>query len=197
MPTLLQEVESVVTHALGAAFPACADQAPLVTPATDSKFGDYQCNVAMTLKKRLPDRNPRDIAQAIVAQLNHSTMVDTPEIAGPGFINMRLKSDYLNARLSSAFLDERLGVERVCPPRTYVIDFCNGCSVLLATMLSPTIIWETGAPSLALSSTGTSTLSTQRPTPRIPLKSLCACTSKQAWRQLRTRQFEKQRGKSW
>lgn len=125
MPTLLQHVESTVLHAIQAAFPGLTDVQPLVTPATDARFGDYQSNVAMGLKKRMPEKNPRDIAQAIVAQLQGSDMVEAPEIAGPGFINMRLKPAWVTARLQAIYADDRVGVEKASPARTYVVDFSS------------------------------------------------------------------------
>ncbi|HEX7370362.1 MAG TPA: arginine--tRNA ligase [Rhodanobacteraceae bacterium] len=53
------------------------------------EHGDFACNVAMLLAKKL-GRKPRDIAQAIVAALPKSDRVEKVEIAGPGFINFFL-----------------------------------------------------------------------------------------------------------
>ena len=64
---------------------------PLVKPATDPKFGDYQCNVAMSLGKAL-GRKPRDVAQAIADALAASQLFESVEVAGPGFINLRLRT---------------------------------------------------------------------------------------------------------
>ena len=55
-----------------------------------ASHGDYACNVAMQLGKSLK-RNPREVAQAIVAALPASDLIDKTEIAGPGFINVFLK----------------------------------------------------------------------------------------------------------
>jgi arginyl-tRNA synthetase len=77
-----------------------AEGDPLVTPATDERFGDYQCNSAMGLAKTLK-RKPRDIATDLVAALDVSDICDPPEIAGPGFINLRLSRDYLERTLGA------------------------------------------------------------------------------------------------
>ena len=65
-------------------------------PAGDPRFGDYQCNAAMQLAKLLKAK-PREVAQPIVAavQPRLGDIAEPPEIAGPGFINIRLKADFL------------------------------------------------------------------------------------------------------
>jgi arginyl-tRNA synthetase len=55
-----------------------------------ASHGDFACNVAMQLAKALK-RNPREVAQAIIAALPASDLVEKTEIAGPGFINVFLK----------------------------------------------------------------------------------------------------------
>ncbi|HEV3415380.1 MAG TPA: arginine--tRNA ligase, partial [Pirellulales bacterium] len=52
-----------------------------------------------------------------------SEMCEPPAIAGPGFINLRLKTDWLERQLAAAVADPRLGVEPVAKPRTYVVDY--------------------------------------------------------------------------
>ncbi len=88
----------------------------------DAKFGDYQANMAMSLGKQLR-RPPRDVAADIVARLDLADLCETPEIAGPGFINLRLKSDWLVERLATAIGDDRLGIEPARNARTYIVDY--------------------------------------------------------------------------
>ncbi|WP_354635021.1 arginine--tRNA ligase [Planktothricoides raciborskii] len=97
---------------------------PLLVPASNPKFGDYQSNVAMSLAKPLKQK-PRDIAQKIVDHLNVSDICQTPEIAGPGFINLMIKPSYLEAQLSSIVGFARLGVDRVENPQKIVVDFSS------------------------------------------------------------------------
>lgn len=94
----------------------------LVRPSQDAKFGDYQANFAMPLGKRL-GRPPREISQEIVAGARLDDLCQPPEIAGPGFINLRLRDDFLAAQLEAALADERLGVAVAEPAKTYVVDF--------------------------------------------------------------------------
>ena len=94
----------------------------LVRPSGDPKFGDYQANFAMPLGKRL-GRPPRDVAAEIVARLEVDDFCHEPEIAGPGFINLRVKDDWLVEKLAAAVRDERLGIPTVARPRRFVIDY--------------------------------------------------------------------------
>ncbi|HEX4145628.1 MAG TPA: arginine--tRNA ligase [Pirellulales bacterium] len=96
----------------------------MVRPAQDRTFGDYQANVAMPLGKRL-GRSPRDVATELVGRLDVADLCEPPEIAGPGFINLRLKTSWLAEQLSAALDDERLGIPKVDKPRTYVIDYSS------------------------------------------------------------------------
>ena len=90
-----------LTNALAKAFPEAADLPPLrVNPATDPKFGDFQCNDAMGLAKRL-HMPPRAIAEKIVAALDTDDAPATAEIAGPGFINLTVRQEWLQERLAT------------------------------------------------------------------------------------------------
>ncbi len=71
-----------------------ADADPLVRPAQNPQFGDFQSNVAMGLAKRV-GQPPRAVAQAIVAGARLDDVCEVPEIAGPGFINLRLRAEAL------------------------------------------------------------------------------------------------------
>ena len=94
----------------------------MVRPSQDARFGDYQANCAMPLGKRL-GKPPREIAQEIVERLEWADLGPPPEIAGPGFVNLRLSPRWLAEQLSQAAYDERLGVPPADRPRTYVIDY--------------------------------------------------------------------------
>jgi arginyl-tRNA synthetase len=94
----------------------------MVRPSQDAKFGDYQANVAMPLGKRF-GKKPRDIAQEIVDRLDVADICEPPELAGPGFINLRLKDFWVEQSLKAALNDDRLGVPPVEHPRRYIIDF--------------------------------------------------------------------------
>jgi arginyl-tRNA synthetase len=103
------------------------DPAPyvaMVRPAQDARFGDYQANCAMALAKVL-GRKPRDMAQELVQRLSPGDLLDPPEIAGPGFINLRVRTAWLAERLRQLAADERLGMAPAATPRTLVIDYSS------------------------------------------------------------------------
>lgn len=118
MQSLIHEVRREISAALVAALgDDHRDVDPLVKPATDPKFGDYQCNVAMSLGKQL-GKKPRDIAQAIADALGSSPLFESPEVAGPGFINLRLRTERLASALENVpgtenAASDRLGITRV------------------------------------------------------------------------------------
>ena len=86
------------------------------------KFGDYQANMAMPLAKKL-GKNPRETAALIVDKIRWDDILDPPEVAGPGFINLRFKTETLEKALLDTLADDRLGVAKVETPRTYVLDY--------------------------------------------------------------------------
>lgn len=87
------------------------DLVTMVRSAQDARFGDYQANCAMPLGKQL-GKPPREIAADIVSRLDVADMCEPPEIAGPGFINLRIKLDWLVQQVNAASRDERLSTLR-------------------------------------------------------------------------------------
>jgi len=64
----------------------------------DSQFGDFATNVAMQLSKQL-GKNPREIADQLVASLSETGEFAEVSVAGPGFINLRVKDTVLGDEL--------------------------------------------------------------------------------------------------
>ena len=93
----------------------------LIRPS-QARFGDYQANFAMPLGKKL-GKSPREVAAEIVSKFDYADFFEEPEIAGPGFINLRVKTDCLAELVQKEARDERLGVERVAKPRRIVLDY--------------------------------------------------------------------------
>jgi arginyl-tRNA synthetase len=112
-----------VQQAIAAAFgPEMADTDPILVPASNPKFGDYQANVAMSLAKPLKNK-PRAIAEQIVENLDVSDLCEPPEVAGPGFINLRLKISYLEAQLQQVRQSDRLGVAPIPTAKRAIVDY--------------------------------------------------------------------------
>ena len=125
MTSILEQLKDSVSQALVSAFGAeLADTDPLVAPTNNPKFGDYQSNVALSLAKPLK-QNPRAIAQSIVEHLQIEEMFEQPTIAGPGFINFMVKSDYIGEILRQIQPDPRLGISRVDPAEKVIVDFSS------------------------------------------------------------------------
>ncbi len=95
-----------------------------ITPATDARFGDYQTNAAMVIAKQ-ERRNPREVAAQLIEQLRVDDIAAKPEIAGPGFINFRLTTPFLEQRIAALLKDPRCGVSVVECPKTIIIDFSS------------------------------------------------------------------------
>lgn len=96
----------------------------IVQSAKDAKFGDYQANGIMALAKKLKT-NPRKLAEQVVEKFDVSDICEPPEIAGPGFINLRLKSDFISHSLIEISADAKnhLGISKVQKPQRIVVDF--------------------------------------------------------------------------
>ncbi|MEA3210656.1 MAG: arginyl-tRNA synthetase [Chthoniobacter sp.] len=120
----METISSFLARQVRAALPPDAVAGPQVTAATDPRFGDYQTNVAMILAKQ-QRANPRQVAQQIIDRLAVTDACEPPEIAGAGFINFRLKPEWLAHRFATLAGDPRLGVPAPEQPRQIVIDFSS------------------------------------------------------------------------
>jgi arginyl-tRNA synthetase len=122
---LLRERFAKALNALGVADADVPELLGMVLSSQDAKFGDYQANLAMPLGKRL-GKPPRQIATELVGAVDVSDFCESPEIAGPGFINLRVKNDWLIEQLAATSADtERLGIVPSAKPRTVVIDYSS------------------------------------------------------------------------
>src|SRR6476659_5026637 len=121
---ILAELQSRFARVLADYAPAdqLATYVAMIRPAQDAKFGDYQANCAMSLGK-LAGKNPRELATEIVSKLDLADLCLPAEIAGPGFINLKLREEVLQRIVNEADHDPRLGVEKVASPKSIVVDF--------------------------------------------------------------------------
>ena len=123
MKSTLNELKNRVQAALVAAFgDEYQETDPLLVSTNNPKFGDYQANVAMSLAKPLKS-NPRAIATKISENLDVSDFCEAPSIAGPGFINFKLKTDYLEMQLKAMHGSDRLGIAKANPPLKIIAEY--------------------------------------------------------------------------
>jgi len=123
MKPVIDILEEKITAAMAVAG-GREDCAAIVRPSTDPKFGDYQANGVMALAKKIK-RNPRRLAEDVVKNLNVNEICQQPEVAGPGFINLRLRPQFLADRLLKINVDpdNRFGLDKIPKPKTIVVDF--------------------------------------------------------------------------
>ncbi len=97
---LINEIlEDILKKSIKTAFPEIDDFSKLFVQMTnDSKFGDFQTNFAMISAKMLKN-SPRNIATKIVENLVENNVIEKIDIAGPGFINIFLKNEFLEENL--------------------------------------------------------------------------------------------------
>ncbi len=125
MKSTIAQLKDRFETALVTAFgPDLAGTDPILVPASNPKFGDFQANVAMSLAKPLKDK-PRAIAEKIVENLDVSALCEEPAIAGPGFINLKLKPAYINEQLKAIQRSHRLGIEPAQNPQKIIVDFSS------------------------------------------------------------------------
>lgn len=100
----------------------------MVTLATRPEFGDYQINAALGLSRALK-MNPHECAGLIIEKLLPviDEFMEEPEIAGPGFINLRFKNDYLTAAVSHMAADAtgRLSLPETNKKEKIIVDFSS------------------------------------------------------------------------
>ncbi len=111
-------LDSRVRAAMAAA--GVADPTATITPAARPEFGDYQANGVMQAAKQLR-RNPRELAAAVVAELDLADIASSVDIAGPGFVNIRLS----DALLEAAADPNQPLLAAVAQPKTVVIDYSS------------------------------------------------------------------------
>ena len=116
--TIQTLLESRLRSAVPGEFPAP------VTATADARFGDYQTNAAMVVAKA-QRTNPRQIAAQIIESLSVEDIAEKPEIAGAGFINFRLRPEFVAQQTRALLDDPYLGVPRAAQPKRIILDFSS------------------------------------------------------------------------
>lgn len=96
----------------------------VLQPAKNFDFGDFQINGVMGAAKALKC-NPRELAQQVVDKLKNSKIIECAEVAGPGFVNLRLSGDFLAKNIAASLQSQRLGISNTDQPEKVVIDYSS------------------------------------------------------------------------
>lgn len=115
------ELSDIVKNAFEKAFPGEDFGFVRVVPATDPRFGDYQCNDALKIAKKF-GLKPRDAAAKIAENMDPSLKV---EIAGPGFLNITVSAEWLNTQLAGIASAPKLGIPQQGAGKKVVIDYSS------------------------------------------------------------------------
>ena len=120
----MSDLKRGLSEAVSAAFAAAGLPAELgrVTPSDRPDLADFQCNGALPAAK-VVGRPPREIATELLARLEGDPRVAAVEVAGPGFINIRVSDAALAQRASEIAADPRLGASAVENSRKILIDY--------------------------------------------------------------------------
>lgn len=125
MNSTIEQLKTKFQQALIAAFGQdYAEVDPMLVLASNPKFGDYQSNAALGLSKQLK-QSPRTIAEKIIQHLEIGDICLSPEIAGPGFINLTVKPEYLEKQINSIQRDPRLGILPTKNSQRVIVDFSS------------------------------------------------------------------------
>ncbi len=120
MQSLEKQLNEKITKAFAAAgIPA--DHAA-VKMSDRPELADYQCNGAMAAAKAM-HMAPRDIAANAAASFDGGDLCENLEIAGPGFINIKIKPAALAAMTTQMLSDDRQGVEEIQTPKKIIVDY--------------------------------------------------------------------------
>ncbi len=113
---------NIVKKAIHSVFQVECD--PMIQLAGRPEYGDYQANFAMRLSKLL-QKNPMDIANAVMLELKDEPLFESLVVAAPGFINIFLKNSAIATILEKIATDDRLGVAPIEKPESVVVDYAN------------------------------------------------------------------------
>lgn len=120
MKSLLQEVEDVVQDACERI--GIDRSYGSVTISNRPDLAQFQCNGAFAAAKE-QKKNPREIAQDLLDVLKEEPLFSDLSIAGPGFLNITLRDDFLGKYITQYHKDDRCGVIPVEHPKKITIDF--------------------------------------------------------------------------
>jgi arginyl-tRNA synthetase len=122
--TLIQKIRERIGQAAETLGFSSAEVAGSVRSCADPSHGHYQANAAMALGKKL-GRPPREVATDLAERVPMDGFLAKPEVAGPGFLNLRLTDEAIASGLEGMASSPTLGLEKPAQKRRLVIDFSS------------------------------------------------------------------------
>ena len=120
MKTIAEYIEEVIKEAFKAS--EYDEKFAKVTISNRPDLCEYQCNGAMAAAKTYR-KAPIMIANSVVEKLQDSPVFESVEAVNPGFINLKVKKEFLADYLNRMLADPKLSVEEAKNPKTIVIDY--------------------------------------------------------------------------
>jgi len=120
----MTDLKSRLSEAVQAAFAAegLPEDLARVSPSDRSDLADFQSNGALAAAKQAKT-NPRELAGRIVGHLEGRPEIASIEIAGPGFINIRVSDAALAERAAEVATSPMVGASLVKTPRRVIVDY--------------------------------------------------------------------------
>lgn len=120
----MSDLKRTLSEAVQTAFAGLGLPAELgrVTASDRPDLADFQSNGALAAAKKV-GKNPRELASAVAETLAGDPRLAAVEVAGPGFINLKLAESELSRRANEIAADPRAGADTVDVPRRVLIDY--------------------------------------------------------------------------
>lgn len=141
-----QQVKKLLVLAVAKSFPELKDVAVSVEYPASAEHGDYACNIAMHLAKNL-QKNPREIAEEIVKNFPKNEIVESVQVAGPGFINLFISEKILHQEVAKILKQkEKYGSTTVGKKKNIIVEYSQpniakplGVHHLLSTIIGQSL----------------------------------------------------------
>lgn len=100
------------------------DTDPIIQATQANHFGDFQANFALSLSKKM-GKNPKEVAEAVLANLKDQPALAAIEVSGPGFLNFKLADSFLERALDDLVADDRLGIPLTSQPQRIIVEYSS------------------------------------------------------------------------